>query len=76
MSKLKSTLAATFLTLVLAVPALAGNIGTPGSTPPPPPPDPCETIDSTGSSAPGDEGSLELISSELVDVLIAVLSLI
>ena len=29
MSKMKSTLAATFLTLVLAVPALAGIISTP-----------------------------------------------
>ena len=40
MSKMKSTLAATLLTLVLAVPALAGNIGSPGGTPPPPAPPP------------------------------------
>jgi len=61
MSKMKSTLAATFLTLVLAVPALAGNIGTPGATPPPPPPPPeCETISPIG----------------LIDILLAVLSLI
>lgn len=38
MSKMKSTLAATFLTLVLTIPALAGVIGSPGGTPPPPPP--------------------------------------
>ncbi len=38
MSKMKSTLAATFLSLILTVPALAGVIGTPGATPPPPPP--------------------------------------
>ncbi|MBA3355898.1 MAG: hypothetical protein H0U18_08160 [Pyrinomonadaceae bacterium] len=37
MSKMKSTLAATFLTLILIVPALAGQIGTPGIPPPPPP---------------------------------------
>ncbi len=40
MSKMKSTLAATFLTLVLAVPALAGDIGGPAGTPPPPSPPP------------------------------------
>lgn len=38
MSKMKSTLATTFLTLVLTVPALAGNIGSPGVNEPPPPP--------------------------------------
>lgn len=74
MTKMKSTLTATFLTLVLAVPALAGNIGTPGYVPPPPPPpDPCET---SSSPAPGGTGSLELSSSELIEILIAVLSLI
>jgi hypothetical protein len=75
MSKMKSTLAATFLTLVLTVPALAGQIGSPGATPPPPPAsDSCETIDSTGST--GDMESSGLISPEFVDILLAVLSLI
>jgi hypothetical protein len=67
MSKIKSNLAATVLTLLLTVPALAGNIGSPGCTEPPPPP-PSTTsgnIGSPGSPAPA-----------LVDFLIAVLSLI
>jgi hypothetical protein len=76
MSKIKSILAATFLTLVFAVPALAGNIGSPGYTPPPPPPDSCETIDSTSSTAPGEIGAPELEYPVLVDILMAVLSLI
>jgi len=63
MSKMKSTVAAAFLTLVLAVPALAGNIGSPGYVPPPPPPN--GNIGSPGSPVP-----------ELVEILIAVLSLI
>ena len=67
MSKIKSTVAATFLTVVLAVPALAGNIGSPGYVPPPPPPSEptCGNIGSPGSPVP-----------ELIDFLIAVLSLI
>lgn len=49
MSKMKSTLAATFLTLILIVPALAGQIGTPGLTiPPPPPPDATGQIGTPG----------------------------
>ena len=38
MSKTKSTLAATFLTLVLAVPSWAGIMDSPGGSLPPPPP--------------------------------------
>ena len=73
MSKMKSTLAATFLTLVLTVPALAGQIGTPGATPPPPPPPATETC-SAGSLVPGETDTPGLVS--LVDILMAVLSLI
>jgi hypothetical protein len=77
MTKMKSTLTATFLTLVLAVPALAGNIGTPGGTPPPPPPPPaCEETSSPSSPAFGGMDTLGLSSPELIDILIAVLSLI
>jgi len=61
MSKMKSTLAATVITLILTVPALAGNIGTPGCTPPPP--TACESVVSASSTG-------------LVNILIAVLSLI
>jgi hypothetical protein len=75
MSKLKSTLTATFLTLVLAVPALAGNIGTPGYTPPPPPPPATEITSSPTSSACGEMGTPGLSSTVLVDILMAVLSL-
>lgn len=77
MSKMNSTLAATFLSLVLAVPALGGVIGSPGYVPPPPPPAEeatCENSSSPDSSA--DMDSTELISPELVDVLIALLFLI
>jgi hypothetical protein len=63
MSKMKSKLAATFLTLVLTVPAVAGNIGTPGGTPPPPPPTEC--VSDVSASSP-----------VLVNILIALLSLI
>jgi hypothetical protein len=76
MTKMKSTLTATFLTLVLAVPALAGNIGTPGGTPPPPPPPACEETNSPSSPASGEMGTLRLSSPTLIDILIAVLSLI
>lgn len=72
MSKMKSTMAATFLTLVLAVPTLGGVIGTPGATPPPPPPA-TETC-SAGSLVPGETDTPGLVS--LVDILMAVLSLI
>ncbi|CAN5789185.1 hypothetical protein BH18ACI4_BH18ACI4_15100 [soil metagenome] len=72
MSKMKSTLAATVLTVVLAVPALASDIDTPGGTPPPPPPTTTSgNIGSPGVSAPGNIGS-----PGLFDILIAVLSLI
>jgi hypothetical protein len=63
MSNMKSKLAATLLTLILTVPALAGNIGTPGCTPPPPPPPPA-CVSDVSASLPG-----------LVNILIAVLSL-
>jgi hypothetical protein len=76
MTKMKSTLAATFLTAVLSLPAMAGNIGTPGYTPPPPPPASCQTVDSTSSPATEDMDFLELSSAGLVDILIAVLSLV
>jgi hypothetical protein len=81
MSKMKSTLGASFLTLVLTVPALAGNIGSPGGTPPPPPPPPpalsttCGNSGSPGSSAQANPGSPEL-QSALVDLLLTVLFLI
>ena len=55
MSKIKTTLAATFLTVVLTVPALAGNIGSPGATPPPPQPPAVET---TGLPGEPDSGNL------------------
>lgn len=38
MNKLKSTLAATLLSLALTITASAGNISSPGVTDPPPPP--------------------------------------
>ncbi|MCM3902095.1 MAG: hypothetical protein ND866_10345 [Pyrinomonadaceae bacterium] len=77
MSRMKSTLAATLLTLVLAVPALAGNIGSPGGTPPPPapPPSTCGNIGSPGSAALGNLVSPGL-NPTLVEILLAVLSLI
>ena len=68
MSKIKSNLAATLLTLVLTVPALAGNIGSPGCTEPPPPP--------PSSTTSGNIGSPGSPAHALVDLLIAVLSLI
>lgn len=72
MSKIKTTLAATFLTVVLTVPALAGNIGSPGATPPPPPqPAPEETI-----GLPGGPDSGNLCSPELINLLFTVLSFI
>ncbi len=73
MTKMKATLAASFLTLALSIPALAGNIGTPGVTDPPPPPPPttCGNIGSPGSPALGN-----ISTPGLVDILIAVLSLI
>jgi hypothetical protein len=76
MTKMKSTLTATFLTLVLAVPALAGNIGTPGGTPPPPPPPACEETTSPSSPTFGGMDTLGLSSPGLIDILMAVLSLI
>jgi hypothetical protein len=72
MSKMKPTLAATFLTLILTVPALAGQIGSPGYTPPPPPPPEPALCESSSS----DMDSTALISTELFDILVAVLSLI
>ena len=72
MSKMKPTLAATFLTLVLTVPGLAGQIGSPGYTPPPPTPP--EGASCACSSS--DMDSTGLISTELFDILVAVLSLI
>jgi hypothetical protein len=72
--KVKSTLAATLLTLVFAVPSLGGNIGSPGGTPPPP--TTVGNIGSPGSSMSTDISSAELDSSELVNILIAMLSLI
>jgi hypothetical protein len=75
MSKTKSTLAATLLTLVLAVPSLAGVIGSPASTPPPPPPT-VEGSGITGSSGlQAPQSSPELSSQMLIDILIAALSL-
>ena len=53
MSKIKTTLAATFLTVVLTVPALAGNIGSPGATPPPPQPPAVETTGLPGGQTLG-----------------------
>ncbi|MFN2510378.1 MAG: hypothetical protein ABR568_02910 [Pyrinomonadaceae bacterium] len=76
MSKMKSTLAATFLTLVLAFPSLGGVIGSPGGTPPPPPPPPITETNSAGSVLPGETGTPGLVTSSLVDILMAVLSLI
>lgn len=72
MSTMKSTLAATFLTLVLTVPAFPGSIETPGGIqPPPPPPRTVESGDNPTpySPAPGDPE----LSSMLVDILLAVL---
>lgn len=77
MSKLKSTLAATLLTLVLAFPALGGVIGSPGGTPPPPPPPPiAETTCSPGSLVPGETNTSGLVTTSLIDILMAALSLI
>jgi hypothetical protein len=77
MSKLKSTLAATLLTLVLAFPSLGGVIGSPGGTPPPPPPPPiAETICSPGLLGPGETDTSGLVTTSLIDILMAVLSLI
>jgi hypothetical protein len=81
MSKMKSTLAAMSLTLVLAVPALAGNIGTPGGTPPPPPPPTVNgNIGTPGAippppPEPTSEGPCTPGSELLIDILIAVFSL-
>ena len=72
MSKIKTTLATTFLTVVLTVPALAGNIGSPGATPPPPPPPAVEQT----TGVPGEPDSGDLCSPELINLLIAVLSFI
>ncbi|HET6645693.1 MAG TPA: hypothetical protein VFP47_16640 [Pyrinomonadaceae bacterium] len=72
MSKIKATLAATLLTVVLTVPALAGNIGSPGATPPPPPPPAIE--ETTG--LPGGLDSGNLCSPELINLLFTVLSFI
>ena len=77
MSKMKSTLAATLLTLVFAFPTVGGNIGSPGGSPPPPPP----TSDGgeLGSQAqpqPLDVSGNTLSSPMVVDLLIALLSLI
>jgi hypothetical protein len=74
MSKMKSTLAATLLTLVFAFPTLGGNIGSPGSTPPPPPPS-SEEGGNPGAEAPADMSSAALSSPVIVDILIALLSL-
>lgn len=74
MSNMKSTLAATFLTLVLTVPAWGGNIGSPGATPPPP--TTSESISSSDSTACGNIGSPGLTSSALVDILITVVFVI
>ena len=63
MKKLKSTLAATLLSLALTITASAGNISSPGVTDPPPPPSP--TADGNISS-PG--------SPVLIEILWAVLS--
>ena len=71
MSRTNSTLAATLLTLVLAVPGLAGNIGSPGGSPPPPPPIPEANVGSPGLLAPGELG----LEFRLIDILLAVLSL-
>lgn len=70
--KIKTTLAATFLTVVLTVPALAGNIGSPGATPPPPPPPAVEEP----IGLPGGPDSGDLCSPELINLLITVLSFI
>jgi hypothetical protein len=72
MSTIKTTLAATFLTVVLTIPALAGNIGSPGATPPPPPPPAIE--ETTG--LPGELDSGNLCSPELINLLFTVLSFI
>lgn len=78
MSKMKSALAATFLTLALVAPGLAGNIGSPGYTPPPPPPPETTTgnIGSPGFPEPGDVVSSELTSPEIINILIALMSLL
>ncbi|MCM3873889.1 MAG: hypothetical protein ND895_24635 [Pyrinomonadaceae bacterium] len=78
MSKMKSTLAATVLTLVLAVPTFAGVIQTPGGTPPPPPPPTTEEeggTPGTPSSQSAQALNSDLSSEMLIDILIAVLSL-
>ena len=77
MSKTKSTLAATFLTLVLAVPSLAGIIGTPTNSDPPPPPPPLIEggANTTGLPQAQVPGNAEPSSQMLVDILLAVLSL-
>jgi hypothetical protein len=80
MSTMKSTLAATLLTVVFAVPALGGNIGSPGGTPTPPPPPPPLTesgnIGSPGLPAPVDANSVPLSSQVLVDILTGLLFLL
>ena len=75
MSRMKSKLAATLLTLAFAMPVSAGNIGSPGgSTPPPPPPLPEGTVVNASAQTPEALGSLGLESS-LIDILLAVISL-
>lgn len=62
MKKLKSTLAATLLSLALTITASAGNISSPGVTDPPPPP-------------PNEEGNISSPGSpEIVQILLALLS--
>jgi hypothetical protein len=75
MSKMKSTLAVTLLTLVFALPGLGGNAGTPGGTPPPPPPPVEGSEGSPTSQGPGNMDPIGAISPlTLVDILLAVLS--
>ncbi len=85
MSKMKSTLAATLLTLVFAFPSMGGNIGSPGGTPPPPPP-PTTTIEGGTNGLPGSpvpaggvpvgQNPAGVSAPTLVDILMAVLSLL
>jgi hypothetical protein len=77
MSKMKSTLAATLLTLVFAFPTVGGIINSPGSTPPPPPPTSTQDggTGSPGSQLSNDLNSDDLSSAVIVDILTAVLAM-
>jgi hypothetical protein len=72
MKSLKAICTATLLVLILSVPALAGEIGSPGAPSPSPAP-PCST---DSSACPSDANPGEIGSPGLADLLLALASLI